>query len=118
MKWGTYPWFVEHGIELIHPEDLDSFMKEANNCKVFECVGEGEYITLKYNDNCYKVRDKLFKPVPAPKYNFGNIVRIKNTDEEVTITDIMWHFGNREHYYLVCAGNKKKSKRYFESELI
>lgn len=42
-KWGTYPWFTEHGINLIHPDDLDNFQKEANNCKVFECIENGDY---------------------------------------------------------------------------
>lgn len=118
MKWGTYPWFIEHGIDLIHTEDLDAFMREANNCKVFKCIEEGEYIILKYNNNCYRVKSKLFKPVPTPKFDFGDKVRIRNTNEEVKISDIMWHVGNHEHYYLVCVRNKKKSKRYFESELI
>ena len=49
-KWGTYPWFLEYGIDLIHPDDLEHFKKEAHNCKVFECVSEdAQFITLKYS---------------------------------------------------------------------
>lgn len=115
-KWGTYPWFVEHGIDLIHPDDFEAFKQEANNSKVFECIGKGDYITLKYNNNCYRVRDKLFKPVPAPKYNFGKAVRIKEKD--VVITDIMWNYSKRQHYYFVSVKNKKKSRRYLDSEFM
>ena len=45
IKWGLYPWFIEHGTELIHPDDLEKFRKETNNCKVFQCIEEGNYIT-------------------------------------------------------------------------
>lgn len=118
MKWGTYSWFEEHGIELIYPNDVEKFRKEANNCKIFMCIEEGEYLTLKYNNNYYRVKEKLFRSVPAPKYDFGQIVKIKNSNEEVKIADIMWHFSKHEHYYFVIADNKKKTRRYFESELI
>lgn len=120
MKWGVYPWFVEQGIELIHPDDIEDFKKEANNCKVFMCVEEGEYITLKYNNRCYRVRDVLFKIVPTPEFTYGQTVKIRDTNEEVMITDIMWHFSKQEHYYFVNnqSNKKKKTKRYFASELI
>ncbi len=117
-KWGIYPWFKEHGSGLIHPADLEAFAQEANSSKVFECIEDSEYLTLKYNSNCYRVKDKLFKPVPTPKYSFGEIVKIKENDEEAIITDIMWHYSKQEHYYLISIGNKKKSKRYSETEFV
>lgn len=94
-KWGTYPWFIEHGVDLIHPADLEAFTQEANNSKVFECIEESEYITLKYNGNYYRVKDKLFNAVPAPKYYFGEIVKIKENEEDAVIKDIMWHYGKQ-----------------------
>lgn len=118
MKWGMYPWFEENGKGLIHPDDIDDFSKEVNNCKVFLCVKEDEYLTLKYNNNYYRVKEKLFKSVPKPKFNFEQKVKIKDSDKEVFIADIMWHLNKQEHYYFVIADNKKKTKRYFESELI
>lgn len=117
-KWGIYPWFVEHGIDLIHPDDFEAFKQEANSSKVFECIEERDYITLKYNNNYYRVKDKLFKPVPAPKYNFGDVVKIKENEEDAVITDIMWHYGKQQHYYLVSVKDKKKSRRYLDSEFV
>ncbi len=35
------------------------------------------------------MNSKLFKSVPSPKYNFGEIVKIKESGEEAVITDIM-----------------------------
>lgn len=117
-KWGTYPWFVEHGVDLIHPDDFEAFQHESNNSKVFECIEEGDYITLKYNNNCYRVKDKLFNPVPAPKYHFGEIVKIKENGEEAVITDIMWHYNRQEHYYFIAVRCKKRSRRYLASEFM
>lgn len=117
-KWGIYPWFKEHGSDLIHPEDLEAFTQEANNSKVFECIEDSEYLILKYNSNYYRVKDELFKLVPTPKYNFGEIVKIKESGEEAIITDIMWHYGKQEHYYLISIRGKKKSKRYSEIEFV
>lgn len=117
IRWGIYPWFSEHGREYIHAEDLEAFKEEAHNCKVFACTGEGEYITLIYNNKRYRVREQLLKPVSTPKYHFGQKLRIGKNGEEVIVTDIMWHYDRQKHYYLVAAGNRKKSKRYFEEEL-
>ena len=116
-KWGVYPWFAEQDIELIHPDDLESFKLEVSNTKVFKCIEEGEYITLWYNNHYYRVKDKLFRPVPAPTYSFGDIVNIKESGVTAVIADIMWHYDKQEHYYFVSVRNTKKSRRYFEAEL-
>jgi len=115
-KWGTYPWFLEHGIDKIHPDDVDIFIKEANNCKMFECVKENSvFITLKYNERVYRVKKDLFNEVAAPRFAFGQKVKlVDESNQEVLITDIMWHYDKNEPYYLVKVDNKKKSRRYFE----
>jgi len=116
--WGTYPWYEEYGTELIHPDDIEAFRQEiASGVKVFKCVGEGDYIILKYNNKCYRVKDKLFTPVPAPKYHFGETVSLKETGENAVITDIMWHYKNKKHYYFISVNGKAKTKRYFDTEL-
>ena len=117
-KWGVYPWFIEHGVDLIHPDDIEAFRREANNSKVFECIEDGDFLTLKYNTNCYRVSNRLFKPVPNPQYVFEQVVIIRENGEEATITDIMWHYGKKEHYYMVSINNKKRAKRYLASEFV
>lgn len=116
-KWGKFAWCMEYGIDLIHPDDFKSFKKEVHNCKVFECIEEDEYLTLRYADKCYRVKNKLFTPVLSPKFNFGEKVILKYKNIEAIITDIMWHMNNNEHYYYVTIGKKKHSKRFFESEI-
>ena len=117
-KWAIYPWFVEAGIELIHPEDLEAFKQVTNSSKVYEVMAESEYITLRYRNNCYRVRKKLLRFVPTPKYGFEEIVKTKKNLEDAVITDIMWHYDKQEHYYFISVNNRKKSKRYFETEFL
>ena len=75
---------------------------------MFKCIANGQdYITLKYNYYYYRVKDNLFTPVPAPKYDFGKIVKIKKNKENAIITDIMWHYVKHQHYYFVSVKNKK-----------
>ena len=118
-KWGTYPWFIEYGIDQIHPDDVDGFRKIANNCRVFECTNVDEqYITLKYSDNYYRVKKDRFTEIPPPKFGFGQRVLVNdNSNQEAVISDIMWHYNNKEPYYFVIVNGKQKSKRYLEVEL-
>ena len=118
-KWGTYPWFIEHGLDKIHTDDLDGFKKEANNCKVFECVNEDtQFITLKYGEKFFRVKSDIFKNVPMPKFHIGQKVSIiNNSGADVVISDIMWHYDKKEHYYFITVNGKKKTKRYFETEI-
>ena len=117
LRWGIYPWFIELGTDLIHPSDLDAFKEESNNSKIFECVDVKDYITIRYNNNYYRVKERLFKLVPTPKYSFGQMVFIKEKKEIGIVTDIMWHYGKKVHYYLLSTEGKKKTRRYFEEEL-
>ena len=118
-KWGTYPVFFESATENVHPDDLTGFLKETHNCKVYECTGYDEfYITIKYGDNCYRVKREFFKSTKAPKFQFGQKVALMDrSDQDAAITGIMWHYEKEEHYYFVMIDGKNKSKRYSESEL-
>lgn len=74
-------------------------------------------ITLKYGDKLLRVKGDLFEIVSTPQFYIGQKVRIKDKNEDAIITDIMWHYDKKEHYYFVTVSGKKKSKRYFEFEL-
>ena len=118
-QWGRYLWSIEHGVEKIHPDDLENFKKEANGVKVFQCVNETtDYITLEYGENSYQVKIDLFRPVSAPKYHIGQDVKVVSNNQltDGVITDIMWHSSKNEHFYFITIAGKKKSKRYFEDE--
>jgi len=63
--WGLYPWFEEHGAELVHSDDIDEFRKLSPYGKVFLRTGEDNgFIRLAYGDRTFHVKPDLFQPVP------------------------------------------------------
>lgn len=117
--WGTFSWFVECGDEAIHPDDRESFTKQANNTKVFECTkGNDEYNYFRYGESTFRIKATIFAVLPEPKYKFKEDVLVREKEFLVgEITDIMWHFSKKEYYYFLSVNGKKKGKRYFENEL-
>lgn len=120
-KWGLYQWFEEHGVEMIHPDDVDEIRHIIPNGKVFECVGnQDNYLTIRYRDRCFRVRPSLFKTVPRPAKVFGEVVRLKKGGELIsgTVCDIMWHFKKGEPFYFVAVDDKPLKKQYWLSDFI
>lgn len=113
-KWGLYPWFAQDGLDMIAPADRIRFEQLQPYGKVFYCLAADEqYITLQYGDNTYRVSPRLFQPVPAPPFSFGETVQIKKTGTPAIIRDIHWHHKEATHIYYVEVDGKRKSKRYF-----
>ena len=117
-KWGLYQWFEEHGINLVHPDDLNAFRALMPNGKVFECEAENEFLTLRYGNMRYRVKPELFKPVEEPKYRFGQHVIIKDCNVEATIDEIQWHFNNMEPMFFVNKEHKRLTKRFWTKDLM
>lgn len=116
-KWGIYQWFVEHGTELIHPEDLDNFKALQPNGKVFKCINDdGNFITLEYADMQYRVRNDIFKPVDEPVKTIGEKVELKEIQVGGIVIDITWHFQCKAHIYCLEINGRKKSKRYWAED--
>jgi hypothetical protein len=85
---------------------------------VFECVEKNsDYITIRHGNNYFRVRKDLFKAISSPNFYIGQGVLVNNKGMKATISDIMWHYDDREHYYFITINRKKKSKRYKAFEL-
>jgi hypothetical protein len=117
---GLYPWFEEHGIGLIHPDDVEAFRQMGPYGRVFRREGrEGDYIVLRYGTGRYRVRPCLFRAVPAPACPIGTRVSFMKGAKltEGSVCDIGWHSKNQEHMYFLIVDGKRLSKRYSEKEL-
>ena len=115
-KWGRCAWSYEFEKEKIHPEDVENFKFICGQFVVFECIGtDGEYIKVKLGSNTYRVKPEIFTELKEPKYKIGDIIRIKNISATILFNE--WHNDKMEHYYYVAVNGKRKSRRYFESEL-
>jgi hypothetical protein len=120
-EWGLYPWFEEHGRNLIHPDDYEAVKALMPYCKVFQSIGfEGEYLKLRYGSQIFRLIPKLFSPIQAPAKEFGEVVRVKKGTELIpaAICDIMWHYGERRPYFYVAAADKCLKKRYWTEDFI
>jgi hypothetical protein len=118
-SWGLYPWFVEHGEDLIHPSDRKSFATLFPQGKVFRCEGISDgYLILRYGEEMFRVRPDLYRVVSPPIYEFGQRVRERLGSGTVgRIRGIGWHFKKQSPYYLLQVDDKAKSRQYFDEEL-
>lgn len=117
--WGLYPWFVEDGEQLIAPLDLKKFRSLSPYGKVFECIDEDSaYVTLRYGEEVYRVKTKLYKQVSAPIFTIGSAVRLTKKPEVVgVIIDINWHSKENTPMYFISIDGKRKSTGYMNDDL-
>ena len=117
-KWTLYPWFEEHGAELIHPDDISRFRQLRPYGKVFAVVGEeGNYIILQFGENSFRVMPDLMSAVSAPAFFFGQTVEISGKTTFGTVVEVCWHHGQQKPFFYLVIGGKRSGKRYWESDL-
>lgn len=117
--WGLYPWFAEHGTELVHPDDVEAWIALQPYGLVFERIGEaGEFIKLAYGGQVFRVKPDLFRPVQPPLKRIGDVVRVELSGAltEAVVVEIKWHFKRGEPFFLVEKKGKRSKKRYWASD--
>lgn len=115
--WGVYQAFQGTHDDMIDINDRMNFFGMIPNGKIFECVNEGENLTLRYGDKEFKVNPQLYKIVCEPKYKIGDKVKIISKLKIVQITELNWHMKDNTPFYFVQEDGKKSKRRYYESEL-
>ena len=116
---GLYPWFEEHGLELVHPEDLERFKALLPYGKVFEIGASVEgYLCLLYGAESFRVKPDLLKEVPQAKYRIGDKIEVRGKEGLGEIIDIMWHDKQAKPFFQIALNGKKQSKRYWESDFV
>lgn len=118
-QWGLYNWFDEHGLDLVHPDDVDAFRAFTPQGRLFHCVSEdANYLTLQHGESRFRVKPDLFTPVPPPRYHLGQQVPIRRGTNIVTVTicDIVWHFRKERPYYRVIVDGKRSGKQYWDED--
>lgn len=117
-RWGLYPWFEEDGSELIHPDDLATVKRLMPHGLVFQLLGEGDgFIRLSYGDVVVRVRPSKFQEVIADVRTVGEAVRLVD-GRAGEVIGVQWHHKRAEPMYKLCMEGKKKSKRYWNSDLV
>lgn len=113
-----YPWFEEHGDDLIHPEDLEGFKALMPYGKVFE-IGQANdtYVCLFYGSRAFQVKPDLLKKVEKARYRVGDKVEVNGKSGMGEIVDVMWHHKDAKPFFQITLDGNKKSNRYWESDL-
>src|SRR5688500_17355254 len=105
-KWGIYPWFPEHGIDLIHPDDRD---QELLGATVREVINDdADYLFLQAGEKHLRAKPGFFMPVQAPKFVYGEQVRTRppRTVRDCIVVGIAWHMKRQEPMYFLQHNGK------------
>jgi hypothetical protein len=118
-QFARYPWFPEHGAELIDQDDLARFEKIKPAGRVFGYSHCDGWIILDDGAFKFRVQEKLLVPVPAPRFWVGDFVEFQSSgvNQLAVVSEILWHFKLEAPYYLLSKDGKRLSKRYFEQDL-
>lgn len=118
--WGRYPWFREHGVHLIRPDDLQAFEQLMPHSKLFMVQSASEeYLKILYGQRSYHVKPDLFRRVDTPAFIFGDKVLAQSGSDTFSgeVRGIVWHSQRNEPFYLLTANGKRLKKRYWASDL-
>jgi hypothetical protein len=123
---GLYGWSSEYGFRYIHPANRRAFELLEPVGKLFEKIAEddeGEWITIRYDEQQFLVRPELFKEIyHKPAFSFGDSV------EEVTpapgqyrhfglISDVFWNEATDTATYQIVQYKRKLPQVFAASEL-
>jgi len=78
-----------------------------------------EVATVQYKGKSYDISLGRIQRIEPPLFTYGDSVSPMNHPEIVgIISDIIYHGGKKASIYFIEIGGKKKSKRYFDEDLI
>lgn len=117
-QWVLYPWFQEHGAQLIHPDDLERLKTLGAYGTVFKQLGtDGQYTVLSAKRQTVRVLPDLIVKVPRPAFDYGQQVRVAGQDRIGVVEEIGWHHKLSRPFFLLAIGGKRQSRRYWDDEL-
>ena len=123
---GLYGWSPAYGFRYIHPANRRAFELLEPVGKLFEKIAEddeGEWITIRYDEQQFLVRPELFKEIyHKPKFSFGDAV------EETTpqpgqyrhfghISDVFWNEATDTATFQIVERKRKLPRVFAASEL-
>lgn len=113
-----YPWFAEHGVDLIHELDRDTFQALSPYGKVFTLESDDdEFVRLSYGSRVFRVKPSLIQHVPTARYQVDDVVRVNSNGKTAIVEHVQWHHRDGKPFYILRFGNKRDSRRYSDAEL-
>lgn len=88
------------------------------NGKVFKVIKFCESsVLLEYGKEIFECKNVRIKNVPEPMFKIGDCVIVSYSGEIGFVREIYWHYQMNVPFYYLTIDNKKKSRRYLDSEL-
>jgi hypothetical protein len=98
---------------------LDSDYNELFQKVVSYEIISNQMVKIEYKSKYYEIDINKIKEIKVPKYIYNEIILVKNKSKYYgKIIDIKYHFKENKPMYFIEINGHKKSRRYFEEEII
>lgn len=115
--WVIAPWFQGKNLEAVHVDDRELALSKPLAGPVFEVVGrDGRFAILDYDGGHLRVLAYALKPISKRVIRPGTKVSLAD-GRRGNVRYVGWHSKRDEPMYLLNLEGKKKSKRYWNSDL-
>ncbi len=116
--WALCLWFEEHGVEAIHPDDLDALRLLKPSGKVFRLVeSQADYCVLEYGSVTYRVRPDLVRELDyGPIHSVGDDVMVAD-GTPATVRGVFWHHKTARPFYTLRIAGKARTRRYLPEDI-
>ena len=116
-RWLLFPWFEEHGVSHVYPDDLDALRRLQPYGKLFLAIRvEDDFLQVAYGETALRVRAGLANPVSCSPHPVGESVTLLDGRPAVVV-GVQWHHARSEPFYSLKVNGKRKTKRYWGSDL-
>jgi len=101
-QFGYLTWFPEHGLHLIHPDDIERCGDGVQGVVGSAVLAPDGWVCFSFGATSVRVQSQLITPYQRPKFAYGQLVTALPPRSEFTgpIEWIKWHYEQRELYYL------------------
>lgn len=108
-----------NNLESLHPDDYEYVKNNLTN-SIYECIDIiDEFLVVRTKETTLRIKPNLIKVIlPSPKFKWDDkVILTANPEIKGVVDDLIWHQKDQKYYYQITIDNKKKSKRYDETDL-
>ncbi len=117
-RFGLFPWFEEHGTDLIHPNDLTIARALAPYGKVLHALSaEGGFLVLAYGTAKFRGATAFFREIDTWIFGVGEAVLLRD-GRRAEVLGVQWHYEKKRPLYQLRVDGKKTTKRFWPDDFV
>ena len=101
----------------VHSDDIECLTSFDIGTKLFKVLSSDiqYYHLCNYRGEVFRVKPSFIKEIPAPKFDFGDDVKVSSKGESFDgkVIGINWHFKKEIHLFSVDRLDGKVCNKYF-----